>query len=372
MQQALDEATDYYATPEEAERHNRLEGLLQQLFAGLRQTRTGPQSALRLCQLCFALDEALRQFWQHRSRTHFVAIKPLDELLVVGIATLQGRAQEEALARRVPQAGRAVEHLYQQFKAGAGELPQAIVSSLALGFDKLSQGFELLESDLEAALGKLKAGGDLVSHLALWQLEMTSSEPVLPAAQAGFDRLMEGLSSASEFAEGDLSALLEAWQLGRQRLFLPLSLQDELVQAVDLALQNFTRAVQDGERDAILLHGGELEHQFRRLKDQALNPSQARPEHQPLAWAVAAIWNGGVPDIAVENLEKELGQSWAADHLRRYRASGDSQELVSLLEGLMVDNEQEQPAQSVGPCLPTQTAASFPKSSALQLCLTQR
>lgn len=340
---------------------SREDGLLQQnlplQLAELDQMLSQEQlDTSLLMRRMVELAAGLETFYQARAREYFVAVPALDQLICAGIATLQKKAHEDAVARRLPLAALAVDELQRCFEDLKEGLPEEIRKAVFHGFQTVREGFALTEvwleeprdENLEQALFRCKGGGDLLSHLVHWLAEFDKSdqkEAATPIIGPLFSLLDRDFSPeiVAHLRDEKLPELIEFWEESAATLPVYPELLEALYEPIADTLSRLQDLLElDPVESEVWRELEQLEGLFAELRSQKL-PLEELLESSfgPEASLVVAALHGGVPDLVLANAAREMSTPGAPEamvklgsHLARYLEERDPLTLLLALTEL--------------------------------------
>lgn len=325
----------------EAERLRLAQAQLETLDGHIQAGQARPAA-----EAAFILFRELHRFRGLRESNRQSSIEPLNQLLVAGLAVLQGRAEPSLLTTFRAPALAEVDRLVECFKAGESELPEEVRRAILTGIDRLGSGFAALDGeDLQAALVGLAQGGSLLAHLQSWERELEQSlHGYVPVVGSQVQELLAELEQGpadpellSDWTRHHWPALAAFWRTNRDRLLVNLTARGQLLPRLDQALERL-RGLESAVPSAQARQLEELESLFAELAENALDlaPLDSNPHRWMGDLALAALADG-VPAFhlaaTAEALERdgisEFGQAFK-DHLQ-----GDSRGLVDALEAYL-------------------------------------
>lgn len=182
-------------------------------------------------------------FQEEREKRYFVDNPPLDRLLKVAVANLQGRAALQAVKLRIPEAVQAVGEIAHLLASARGDLPNELVWGTEQGLTRAERGFALLSQTdpaspetVEEAVFELKSAGDLLEHLPrlLRRFEDEAGSPLpLVGPLLGLLRQEDSEEAFEEFQSRAWPAFLELWEGRQDAWMLDPEVAGDLLQAAD-------------------------------------------------------------------------------------------------------------------------------------------
>ena len=341
IESRIEEESDHFVSPRDQMCFEQLGERFEQLLELVEEAPAGasPEYALKVGEAAFAFNRRFLEYQSLRRRTYFVELPELDRLLVVGAAALQGLSDYESVEGRAPKAATSVLALYELFKDRRPLLKAEVCQALVVGFDLLSEGFDLLhhEEQLEAALAKLKAGGDVVSHLVRWERSLMASQVcAVPGVGAELAALVKGETEPGAVKK-ILPQLEEAWARARKFLFIPVADWDEAVFQVETAMEG----LRSGEEPELSV--SRLEEAFLWIQQRTLQLKMAdESAHRDLAHLLTAAAMGGVPDVMMVHASQQLAaKPEVVESLEEFCRSRNPRPLVEQVERLLREAESE-------------------------------
>lgn len=268
----------------------------------LSQPATGepdPVQIARVAEGIYELLAALAPLTQELQRVQFVAVRALDEVLVVGKEVLELRQDSSELAWPIAAAISWVE---------SQVLPAETCDELLGCLDDLQDWLDG---------GEGHNPGQLLRSLHRAALPLPSSEDMQFSSVQLSLKSLRGLLGTSELAE--------AWSLSRDTLPLRLEFRADF-------LRSFDDAVRTGDQETLhtlLTHGEPLL--------LPLRSAQGKPIHELVA-LLAGAWFEFVPDITLHNyIQSRLPAMSPAclDAVQDYIETGNRDALLLALEALL-------------------------------------
>ncbi|MBM3460514.1 MAG: hypothetical protein FJX76_00240 [Armatimonadetes bacterium] len=289
----------------------------------------------------------LRRVSRNRLRVWFVDAEPLDALLVAGVAVAQGRGQAEAVVRRLSPAALYMRDLYEHFRQRAPSLPDSVREEVRHGFDRVTDGLELLgtwltdgrKETLERALCALRAGCEAVSQVERWRAAGERTRAAVPVGGEPLGALLDAArcgdadraARAARFREVWMPRLYGLLEQFRQELPLNLETRDVLLEELGEALGALDGTLESSDATELESVVKQLEQAFASLRGGVVRVEQIGDARlQEMARLISGVWFGTVPLLGLLTRMPELMRDDDADeieeaarHLDYYLQTGE-------------------------------------------------
>lgn len=366
-----DRESDYTVSKEDAQIVQNIPPLLIQLELSVQRAFQGQCKADDLVKDAMDFFEAHDSFFEEREKQYFVQSPALDRLLKASVAHLQGRADQEALLKRAPDAALAVDAIHDLYLSAKEELPKELVDGTLEGFRRAQKGLDLLaqqEADipkevLEEAIFELKSAGELLEHLPnlfnRYDSEQGSAIPIIGP-------IINSLREEDDEEQFELlreeawPAFIELWQSRQDGWMMEPQAAVELLPLAEQNLINLSELLElyPEQEDEFWDTVDQLEEIFEQIRENNLNidglPSSP---YWPEAQLLLNLLRGGAPLYAAQSLAGSI-QGGGSEIPPVVQSVGEALQAflqepdpVPLLHALKILKEDFELSKTTRPCL---------------------
>lgn len=327
FQQYFENERDYSLSKEDAAVVENLPHLLQELERAVERSLGSRGSTDDLVKCSVTFFEAHDSFFNEREKTYFVHSTPLDKLLKVAVAHLQGRADISAVLKRAPKAALAVDAIQELYQQTREQLPKELVEGTVEGLKRAQKGLDILaesgeeltQEKLKEAIFELRSAGELLEHIPnlfdRFQREEGSPIPIM-GPLINILREEDDDDHIRVLREQAWPDFVDLWESRRDGWMLEPDVAYDLLGATEETIGQFADLVEvypeqeDDFWDAV----ERLEEQFELIRENALNlEDMPSSPYWPETQLVLNLLQGSAPMYAAHTLAQGISQGHGGD-----------------------------------------------------------
>lgn len=320
--QYFERESDYSLSTDDAGIVGNIPHLLEQLEAAVQRAFEGERKADDLVQYTLDFFEAHDKFYEEREKQYFVQSPPLDRLLKVSVAYLQGQAGMDAVMKRAPDAALAVDALQELYLEAKDGLPEVIIEGTLDGLRRANKGFEMMarydqeipREVLEEAIFEIRSAGELLEHLPAlfrrFEEEKGSSIPLLGPLLTVL-REEDDEEQIEILREQAFPAFLELWESRQDGWLLDPEVAYEILGETEQCISHLSDLLSDyPETEEEFWETVErLEDLFLQIRDNALDlETLPSSPYWPEAQMLLNLLRGGAPLYAAHSLASAISE----------------------------------------------------------------
>lgn len=359
-----------YALSEDDERYvGNIPSLLQALERSVESTFAGENVLEELIKNSIAFFEVHDKFYNARERQYFVRSAPIDRLLKVSIACLQGRASSEAVHKREVDGALAVDVLQSIFQTAHPELPEELNQGTIDGLKRANKAFHMLADHpqeipkevLEEVVFELESAGELLAHLPdlmnRFQQEHGCIIPVIGEAVSALRANPNDEELLSILRENVFPAFLEMYETRQDGWLLEPEVAHDLLSDANEGIVQLHELLESYPEysEEFWQTVEQLEQTFREIKAHTMQLDELRTSgYWPEAQMLLNLLRGGAPRYAAATFVSGVKEGDAPEIIRNisqkilsYLKESDP---VFLLEALELLRQDQELAKTTRPC----------------------
>ena len=322
FEQYFERESDYSLSTDDAGVVQNMPHLLEQLEAAVLRAFEGERKPDDLVQYTLDFFEAHDKFFEEREKQFFVQSPPLDRLLKVSVAHLQGQAGMDAVMKRAPDAALAVDALQELFLEAREGLPEEIVQGTLDGLKRANKGFEMMarydddipKEVLEEAIFEIRSAGELLEHLPTlfrrFEEEKGSSIPVVGPVLTSL-REEDDEEQIEVLREHAFPALIELWESRQDGWLLDPEVAYEILGETEQCIGHLSELLNDypDTEEEFWETVERLEDLFLQIRDNTLDlETLPSSPYWPEAQLLLNLLRGGAPFYAAHSLAGAINE----------------------------------------------------------------